>query len=147
VRDATTLNWLVPDLHGNVAGSLDASEATLVNAVRYDAWGETIGTGTAGGSAVGASAWKYQGRLDVSPAGLATPLYDMAARFYAPGIGAFTSLDSVTGSAQDPLSMNRFLYAEANPATLIDPTGHYAVWGGQLCSSRSAHRPRCSRRC
>jgi YD repeat-containing protein len=27
--------------------------------------------------------------------------------------------------------MNRFLYAEGNPATLIDPTGHYAQ--GQLC--------------
>jgi hypothetical protein len=31
------------------------------------------------------------------------------------------------GSAQNPLSMNRFLYAHANPATLIDPTGHYAM--------------------
>jgi hypothetical protein len=27
------------------------------------------------------------------------------------------------GSAQNPLSMNRFLYALANPATLVDPTG------------------------
>ena len=36
----------------------------------------------------------------------------------------FTSLDTFAGAAQDPLSMNRFLYAEANPATLIDPSGH-----------------------
>jgi hypothetical protein len=28
------------------------------------------------------------------------------------------------GRAQDPRSMNRFLYAEGNPATLIDPEGH-----------------------
>ena len=45
----------------------------------------------------------------MSPTGLGTPLYDMSARFYNPGIGAFTQLDSVMGSAQDPLSMNRFL--------------------------------------
>jgi hypothetical protein len=42
----------------------------------------------------------------------------------------FTSLDTFAGSAQDPLSMNRFLYAEANPATLVDPTGHRAKRGG-----------------
>ncbi len=48
---------------------------------------------------------------------------------YAPSLGSWTSLDSVAGSAQDPLSMNRFLYAEANPATLIDPTGHKTCTG------------------
>lgn len=53
---------------------------------------------------------------------------------YAPGLGAFSSLDSVMGSAQNPLSMNRFLYAHANPATLIDPTGHASISQGQLCS-------------
>ena len=127
IRSGGTLNYLVPDPHGNVAGSLSADEATIVNAIRYDAYGETIATGSAGGSAVGAGAWTYQGRLDVSPSGLASPLLDMSARFYAPAIGAFTSLDSVMGSAQNPLSMNRYLYAHANPATLIDPTGHYAM--------------------
>jgi RHS repeat-associated protein len=66
---------------------------------------------------------KYQGRLDLSASD--DPLYDMAARFYSPGSGTFTQLDSVLGSAQNPLSMNRFLYAEANPTTLIDPTGHF----------------------
>ncbi len=51
----------------------------------------------------------------------------MGARLYSPGVGAFTSLDAYAGSAQSPLSMNRFLYAEANPATLVDPTGHTAI--------------------
>jgi RHS repeat-associated protein len=64
-------------------------------------------------------------RIDLSPAGPGEPLYDMSARFYAPSLGVFTQLDTVIGSAQDPLSMNRFLYAAANPATLIDPTGHF----------------------
>ncbi len=31
--------------------------------------------------------------------------------------------------------MNRFLYAEANPATLVDPTGHYAVLDDAICPS------------
>ena len=126
IKQGTTVNWLLPDLHGNVGASLDSSEATVVNATRYDAYGQTLSTGTAGGTAVGQANWKFQGRLDVSPVGLASPLYDMSARFYSPGLGTFTQLDAVTGGAQNPLSMNRFLYALGNPATLIDPTGHLA---------------------
>ena len=123
VDGGATMNWLLPDLHGSVAASLSANEATFVNAVRYDAWGETITTGDEGGTAVGANYWKYQGRLDISNPAI-EPLYDMSARFYSPNLGAFSQLDSVMGSAQNPRSMNRFLYAHANPATLIDPTGH-----------------------
>jgi hypothetical protein len=37
------------------------------------------------------------------------------------------------GSAQEPLSLNRFLYAAANPATLIDPDGHKSVYEGGGC--------------
>ncbi|HET7474104.1 MAG TPA: hypothetical protein VFJ71_13325, partial [Candidatus Limnocylindrales bacterium] len=48
--------------------------------------------------------------------------------------GTFTSLDAVAGSAQDPLSMNRYLYAEANPATFIDPTGHCTKWIDDICA-------------
>ncbi len=67
----------------------------------------------------------------------------MSARFYAPGLGAFSQLDTVMGSAQNPLSMNRFLYAHANPATLIDPTGHCAMDMMMTCGGRSpaAGRP------
>ncbi|HET9851993.1 MAG TPA: hypothetical protein VFP56_05745, partial [Candidatus Limnocylindrales bacterium] len=45
---------------------------------------------------------------------------------YSPQLGTFTQQDSVQGSAANPASMNRFLYAHANPATLIDPDGHRA---------------------
>jgi hypothetical protein len=51
----------------------------------------------------------------------------MGARDYAPSTGTFTQLDSVQGGAVNPMTMNRFLYALANPATLIDPDGHYAA--------------------
>ena len=143
VRCRSTLDWFVPDLHGDVAGSWDASEATLVEAIRYDPWGRTLATGSGGGSAVGTGLWRYGGRLDVSPSALGTPLYDMSARFYSPGTGAFTSLDSVLGSAGDPLSMNRYLYAEGNPATLVDPSGHMAMCAtADLCDESLAVRYR-----
>lgn len=56
----------------------------------------------------------------------------MSARFYDPGLGAFTQLDSYSGRAQDPLSLNRYLYAAANPASLIDPTGHFYMAAADL---------------
>jgi RHS repeat-associated protein len=125
VRVGTGVNWFAPDLHGSVAGSLSQTETTITSALRYDAYGQLLASGGTG--SVGAGYWKYQGRLDVSPGGAtSTTLYDAGARFYAPGLGTFTSLDSVQGSAQNPLTMNRFLYGLANPATLIDPDGHAA---------------------
>lgn len=62
-------------------------------------------------------------RCLVNPAG-ASDLYADGARFYAPGLAAFTQLDSSQGGALDPLSLNRYLYAAADPETLIDPSGH-----------------------
>jgi hypothetical protein len=53
----------------------------------------------------------------------------MGARFYSPQLGVFTQLDSVRGNTEDPSSLNRFLYAEANPATFIDPDGHSTLCG------------------
>ena len=113
----------MPDLHGSVAAALDGSATTTRNALRYDAYGQTVATGGPGG--VGAGFWKYGGRLDVSP--ITASLYDVGARLYAPALGAFTQLDTYAGSAVDPLSLNRYLYALANPATLVDPDGHSPV--------------------
>lgn len=122
VRSGTTVGWLLPDLHGNLAAVENQAGTALTNALRYDAWGQTV----AAYAAVGAGLpmpWKFQGRLDVSPDG--RPLYDAGARFYDPGHGVFTQLDAVMGSVENPISMNRYLYAHANPATFIDPDGQF----------------------
>ncbi len=115
----SAFGWLLPDLHGDIAGASSASLGSVTDALRYDAFG-TIAAATT--SAL-PSPWRYQGELLVNPAG-ASDLYSDGARFYAPGLGAFTQLDSSQGSALNPLSLNRFLYAASDPETLIDPSGH-----------------------
>ena len=128
--DASFFGWLLPDLHGNVAAALSQDETTVSDGLRYDAWGQLAAIYPSGGTGVSAR-WRYQGRLLVSTSGNAD-LYEAGARSYSPGLGAFTQLDTYAGQAQDPLSMNRYLYAEANPATMIDPTGH-GVKGDSGC--------------
>jgi RHS repeat-associated protein len=117
-----SFGWLTPDLHGDIAGASNSSFGTITDALRYDAFG-TISAATT--SAL-PTPWRYQGQLLVSPAG-ASDLYAAGARFYAPGLGAFTQLDTSQGGALNPLSMNRFVYAEANPETFTDPSGHTTI--------------------
>jgi RHS repeat-associated protein len=95
----------------------------LSDAFRYDAYGRTIGKTTSSLP----TPWRFQGRMQLSTddgSGNSADLYDFAARAYDPSLGVFTSFDDVAGGAQNPITLNRFLYAAANPATLIDPDGH-----------------------
>ena len=143
-KTGSTVAWLTPDLHGSIAAALAQSPSSVTDAIRYDGYGQTVAVWPSGGSAATTS-WKYQGRLDLSPSSI--PLYAAGARDYAPGLGMFTSLDTFAGSAQDPLSMNRFLYAEANPATLVDPSGHMGPKDDQLPASGSTTPTTCHYPC
>jgi len=118
---STGFAWIVPDLHGNVAAQCSSS-GSVSDVFRYDAYGNLIGTSLPAGSVP--SPWRFGGRILESTAGSDT--YDFGARAYVPDLGTFTSLDSVAGSAQNPITLNRYLYANANPGTLVDPDGHCA---------------------
>jgi RHS repeat-associated protein len=119
VKTGSTVSWLVFDLHGSVVALCPSTGSTLSDAYRFDGWGQQIASA---GSAT--NPWRYRGLLNVGSDALTGALLDMAARHYSPQLGVFTQQDSVQGSAANPATMNRFLYAHANPATLIDPDGH-----------------------
>ena len=110
------------DLHGNQVAAFNQAGTAVSDAFAYDAWGVVVASVT---SAL-PTPWRYQGRMLESAAG--TPdLYDFQARSYNPALGTFTSLDSKLGSAQNTALLNGYLYANANPATLVDPDGHSAT--------------------
>ncbi len=52
-----------------------------------------------------------------------TGLYYANARYYNPEEGRFLRNDPLEGNVQDPPSLHRYLYANANPTSFIDPTG------------------------
>ena len=55
-----------------------------------------------------------------------TGLYYNSARYMDPTTGTFISMDSYSGSIYDPVSLHKYLYANANPVTYTDPTGYFS---------------------
>ncbi|MDD6083278.1 MAG: dockerin type I domain-containing protein [Oscillospiraceae bacterium] len=53
-----------------------------------------------------------------------TGLYYLNARFYDPETARFIQQDSYSGNIFDPLSLNLYTYAQNNPISYYDPTGH-----------------------
>jgi RHS repeat-associated protein len=127
-QSGAATGFLLSDLHGNVATATNSGETALLSATRYDPFGLTSASWDSGSAFP--MPWKFQARLDLT-ANPADPLYEFSARYYLPATGAFSQLDSYPGSVGDPLSLHRYLYAAANPWTLIDPTGHAFVAGDE----------------
>jgi RHS repeat-associated protein len=50
-------------------------------------------------------------------------LFNAKARYFDPQIGRFSSQDSFIGQIDDPPSLHRYFYANANPTRFVDPTG------------------------
>jgi RHS repeat-associated protein len=69
---------------------------------------------------MGSEEYQYTGKLmDV-----VTGLYYEGARYYDPTTGRFITEDSVVGSINDPMSLNRYVYARDNPMKIVDMNGH-----------------------
>jgi RHS repeat-associated protein len=71
---------------------------------------------------------------DPQPFGFAGEPYDGTAglayhraRWLNPRLGAFVSSDPLDGRGDTPLSLHRYVYAQASPAFKVDPTGRYTL--------------------
>jgi RHS repeat-associated protein len=123
--------WTIPNVRGDVAGLLNAAQTAVSDAYRYDPYGVNLDTQ---GST--SNPYRFQGRLLESTSGQ----YDFGARQYDPAIATFTGLDTVMGAAQNPLSLNRYLYVQANPEVMIDRDGHRAEQFNSTAERDSAVR-------
>nr|KEO86728.1 hypothetical protein DA06_24785 [Georgenia sp. SUBG003]KEP23591.1 hypothetical protein DA06_06865 [Georgenia sp. SUBG003] len=54
----------------------------------------------------------------------ASGLVDMGFRQYDLTTGRFTARDNVVGNLSDPITLNRYTYANADPLNVFDPDGH-----------------------
>ncbi|MGN0496479.1 MAG: RHS repeat-associated core domain-containing protein, partial [Lachnospiraceae bacterium] len=56
-----------------------------------------------------------------------TGLYYLRARYMNPSTGIFISMDSYQGSIYDPVTLHKYLYANANPVMYTDPSGYMSL--------------------
>ncbi|MGN0495919.1 MAG: RHS repeat domain-containing protein [Lachnospiraceae bacterium] len=61
-----------------------------------------------------------------------TGLYYLRARYMNPSTGIFISMDSYQGSIYDPVTLHKYLYANANPVMYTDPSGYFSFAETQI---------------
>src|SRR5208283_921378 len=87
---------------------------TFVNAFAYDAYGNLIAS-----NGVPQTAYLYCGQQWDADLGS----YYLRARTYNPGTGRFPTMDTYEGDNEDPLSLHKYLYCQADPVDNTDPLG------------------------
>ena len=104
------------DGHGNVRFLTDG-DGKVTDSYSYDAYGNLLQK-----KGDTENEFLYTGEQYNANTGL----YYLRARYMDPSTGTFTGMDSWPGSISDPVSLHKYLYANANPVTYSDPSGHMA---------------------
>ncbi len=110
-------SWYHYDGHGNVR-SLTNDDGVITDSYSYDAYGNLLEK-----EGDTENEFFYTGEQYNS----ATGLYYLRARYMNPGTGTFISMDSYQGSIYDPVSLHKYLYANANPVMYTDPSGYFSL--------------------
>jgi len=120
VRPTLERDYFHQDVLGNVRMRTDI-DGGVRDHLAYSSYGQLLNSGASG--------------MDYRPQPLYhgeryDPLsgqYHMRARDYDPTSGRFQQIDRFDGFMGNPLSLNRYTFAENNPVGKYDPSGRYAV--------------------
>ena len=115
-------SYYVYDGHGSVCALADES-GKVTDKYVYDAFGNLI-------SSVGST--KNDFLFCGEQFDPVTGLYYLRARYMNPSVGRFITMDSYEGSIDDPVSLHKYLYANANPVSNSDPSGYKNVMEFQV---------------
>jgi len=108
------LNFCGYDGHGSVRQLTDSTGA-VTDSYDYDAFGNLI-------NSTGSTPNVYLFAGEAYDAALG--LYYNRARYYNNATGRFWTADTVEGQEQQPLTLHKYLYADANPVDGTDPSGN-----------------------
>jgi RHS repeat-associated protein len=94
------------------------SLGAVTDTYAYDAFGNTV-------AQTGSTVNEFLYRGEQFDTGLG--MYYLRARYYVPRTGRFLTQDIETGTAGKPITQHKYIYAYADPANGIDPSGHGAI--------------------
>ena len=115
-RDSVTSYYRYDGLGSTRA--LSSSAGIVTDEYTYDAFGNLLDK-----SGVTVNTYLYTGEFFDSNIGF----YYLRARYMNPQVGRFVTMDTFAGFQCDPYSLHKFLYANANPVNMIDPSGHMST--------------------
>jgi RHS repeat-associated protein len=92
--------------------------APTMQQIHYDAYGKQIPGAVPPGTNVLYRNQRYDPQLK---------MYDLRQREYDPANMRFTQHDPFAGSIDDPMSLHRYLYCNANPINYYDPSGMFSL--------------------
>ncbi|WP_327380522.1 LamG-like jellyroll fold domain-containing protein [Streptomyces sp. NBC_01207] len=104
----------VTDQHTDLVASLAPDGTAVAGSRAFDPFGKTTASQGSNPNLGYQSGWTDS----------ATGEVNMAARWYQPGIGSFTSRDTWQLDPNPSVRANRYTYANASPLNFSDPTGH-----------------------
>ncbi len=121
--DNGTISYFHYDGLGSTRALSNAS-GVLTDSYDYEAFGEVLNqTGSTENNYLFAGE-QFDSVLDQ---------YYLRARYYSQGTGRFTQQDTYLGNNSDPVSLHKYLYANADPVMYTDPTGNFSI--SQLSAS------------
>ncbi|HTB61660.1 MAG TPA: RHS repeat-associated core domain-containing protein [Polyangia bacterium] len=115
-RDASgtpQTSFYVRDAHGNIMFLTNAAGA-VTDSYDYDAWGNVVAS-----SGTTQNTRLFAGESFEPDLGVLA----LRARDYDPQRGRFLTIDLQQAPSRHPLTLNRYLYADADPVNLVDPLG------------------------
>ncbi|RYE16392.1 MAG: hypothetical protein EOP51_25880, partial [Sphingobacteriales bacterium] len=100
--------------------ALASTNGQVTDTYTYDAYGETLAHQGSSNNA-----YQYAGEQKDE-----IGYYYLRARYYNPGVGRFTQMDTYMGQSGNPITLHKYLYANASPTMYTDPSGHFGFAGG-----------------
>ena len=98
--------------------ALSNTQSTITDEYFYEAFGALL-------ASTGDTANDYQFTGEQYDAQLDN--YYLRARYYNQGTGRFTQQDTWMGNANSPITLNKYLYGNGDPANFTDPTGNFSI--------------------
>lgn len=114
LSDGAGAQFAFCDLRGDLIGTFTNAGTALADSIAYNPFGEVTSRSGA------AHMLGYQGGYTDPDTGKV----NMAARWYQPATGSFISRDTLLQNPDPSVQLNRYTYANDNPLTNTDPTGH-----------------------
>ena len=97
--------------------ALSGATDTLTDTYDYDAFGELL-------NQTGSTENNYLFTGEQYDPNLGQ--YYLRARYYNPATGRFTQMDAWMGVDSDPITLNKYVYANVDPVNMVDPSGYFA---------------------